>query len=61
MSTKLPPEYNLPEDVPTEKKSALETTEQPVDEVQNGIIIEDGLRRGLLGRHVTLISLASVI
>jgi yeast amino acid transporter len=43
------------------KKSAFETTEKPVDEVQDGIISEDGLRRGLLGRHVTLISLASVI
>lgn len=25
------------------------------------IVIEDGLRRGLLGRHISLISLASVI
>jgi amino acid transporter len=31
------------------------------DDVADGIIIENGLRRGLLGRHVTLISLASVI
>lgn len=30
-------------------------------EAREGIIIEDGLRRGLLGRHVSLISLASVI
>lgn len=29
--------------------------------VQEGVIIEDGLRRALLGRHVSLISLASVI
>jgi amino acid transporter len=43
-----------------EKKSITETTEKQVD-VQDGIAIEDGLRRGLLGRHVTLISLASVI
>jgi amino acid permease len=30
-------------------------------DVQHGVIIESGLRRGLLGRHVSLISLASVI
>ncbi|RDW88403.1 hypothetical protein BP6252_00435 [Coleophoma cylindrospora] len=44
-----------------EKTSISETNEKAVDDVQEGIIIEDGLRRGLLGRHVTLISLASVI
>lgn len=32
-----------------------------VVEVQEGVVIEDGLRRALLGRHVSLISLASVI
>jgi hypothetical protein len=31
------------------------------NESAEDIIIEDGLRRGLLGRHVSLISLASVI
>jgi hypothetical protein len=61
MSTHSPPENNLPESVATEKNLAFETTEKPVDEVQDGLFIEDGLRRGLLGRHITLISLASVI
>lgn len=42
-----------------EKNIPVETTEQT--DVQEGIILEDGLRRGLLGRHVTLISLVSVI
>ncbi|CZR59981.1 related to amino acid transporters [Phialocephala subalpina] len=45
-------------DVSIEKNSPIETT---TEDVQDGIILEDGLRRGLLGRHVTLISLASVI
>jgi yeast amino acid transporter len=61
MSTDSPPENNLPEGVAAEKNLACETTEKPVDEVQDGLFIEDGLRRGLLGRHITLISLASVI
>jgi amino acid transporter len=43
-----------------DKKSFPEITERQV-EVQDEIILEDGLRRGLLGRHITLISLASVI
>ena len=30
-------------------------------DIHDGIIIDNGLRRGLLGRQVTLISLASVI
>lgn len=47
-------------DSPGEKKAGVETTTGAV-EVENGVIIENGLRRGLLGRHVTLISLASVI
>ena len=47
-------------DASAEKNSSFETVEQPSD-VQDGIIIEDGLRRGLLGKHVTLISLASII
>jgi amino acid transporter len=47
---------NISED----KSPAVETITEQVD-VQDGIIIEDGLRRGLLARHVTLISLASVI
>jgi amino acid transporter len=42
-----------------DKNFALETAEQPVEEDE--ITIESGLRRGLLGRHVSLISLASVI
>jgi amino acid transporter len=61
MSTDSPPENNLPEGVAAEKNLACETTEKSVDEVQDGLFIEDGLRRGLLGRHITLISLASVI
>jgi amino acid transporter len=61
MSTNSPPESSLVEDVSNEKKSELETTEQQVDDLQSDVIIEDGLRRGLLGRHITLISLASVI
>jgi amino acid transporter len=40
-----------------DKKSIPETTERQV-EVQDEIILEDGLRRGLLGRHITLISLS---
>ncbi|KAN0090016.1 putative arginine permease [Hyaloscypha variabilis] len=43
-----------------DKKSIPETTERQV-EVQDEIILEDGLRRGLLGRHITLIPPASVI
>jgi amino acid transporter len=46
-------------DISIEKNIPVETSEQT--DVQDGIILEDGLRRGLLGRHVTLISLASVI
>lgn len=42
---------NIPIDI---QKGTVETRE-------DGIIIEDGLRRGLEGKHVTLISLASVI
>lgn len=42
------------------KVSLHEKGEGPV-EVEEGVIIEDGLRSGLLGRHVSLISLASVI
>jgi amino acid transporter len=61
MSTDSSPENDLPEGVATEKKLALETTDKLVDEVGDDIFIEDGLRRGLLGRHITLISLASVI
>lgn len=30
-------------------------------EIQEGVVVDDGLRRALLGRHVSLISLASVI
>ncbi|KAG0651834.1 general amino acid permease [Hyphodiscus hymeniophilus] len=45
--------------ISSDKSPVIQSTEQT--DVQNGIIIEDGLRRGLLGRHVTLISLASVI
>lgn len=46
-------------DVSIEKNPPNERKENT--EVQNGFILEAGLRRGLLGRHVTLISLASVI
>ena len=43
-----------------ELNPSLETADAQND-VQDGIVLENGLRRGLLGRHVTLISLASVI
>lgn len=46
-------------DISIEKNIVVDSAEQ--EDVQNGIILEDGLRRGLKGRHVTLISLASVI
>jgi amino acid transporter len=51
---------SCPQKISGDEKSIAKTTEKPVD-VQNGIILDDGLQRGLLGRHVTLISLASVI
>ena len=57
MQTESPP--SLSKDISDDEKHVSETIE-PVDS-QEGIIIEDGLRRGLLGRHVSLISLASVI
>lgn len=41
------------------KYDAEKTTE--TIEIQEGVVVEDGLRRALLGRHVSLISLASVI
>ena len=44
----------------SDKSPDIETITERT-EVQDGIVLEDGLRRGLLGRHVTLISLASVI
>lgn len=51
---------SCPEEISGDKKSVAMTTDKPVD-VQDGNIFQDGLQRGLLGRHVTLISLASVI
>jgi len=45
--------------VPSEKITQVNTIEQPDEAEQD--IIQDGLRRGLLGRHISLISLASVI
>jgi amino acid transporter len=51
---------SCPEEISGDKKSVAKTTDKPVD-VQDGNIFQDGLQRGLLGRHVTLISLASVI
>ncbi len=47
-----------------EKNSAtspIDIQKGTVEIREDGIILEDGLRRGLEGRHVTLISLASVI
>jgi amino acid transporter len=44
-------------EISADKKSIPETTERQV-EVQDEVILEDGLRRGLLGRHITLISLS---
>ncbi len=44
---------------PHEKASPVDSTE--VRPESENIIIEAGLRRGLLGRHISLISLASVI
>jgi amino acid permease len=41
--------------------NAIDIQKGTVEICESGIIIEDGLRRGLEGRHVTLISLASVI
>lgn len=46
-------------DVPKKQESDLEKTD--VVEVEQGVVEEAGLRRALLGRHVSLISLASVI
>jgi amino acid permease len=51
---------SCPEEISGDQKSVAKTTDKPVD-VQDGNIFQDGLQRGLLGRHVTLISLASVI
>lgn len=42
-----------------EKK--YDSEESGAVDVQEGIVIDDGLRRALLGRHVSLISLASII
>jgi amino acid transporter len=50
---------SLFKDIATDEKHIPEVT-VPGDK-QEGIIIDAGLRRGLLGRHVSLISLASVI
>lgn len=42
-----------------EKK--YDSEESGTADVQDGVIIDDGLQRALLGRHVSLISLASII
>lgn len=52
-------DYSPSKDGSADKKFDVETSEQQI--VTDDIIIESGLRRGLLGRHVSLISLASVI
>jgi amino acid transporter len=54
------PSTDSSKDVSVDNKLGIEETTEPIDE-QEGIIIENGLRRGLLGRHVSLISLASII
>ena len=51
---------NSSKNVSLEKNLGIEETTEPVDE-QEGIIIDNGLRRGLSGRQVSLISLASII
>jgi amino acid transporter len=43
-----------------DKNLGIEEVTEPVDQ-EEGIIIDNGLRRGLEGRHVSLISLASII
>ena len=59
MHDEQPPSVGPSKDLPGDEKFVPEYVE-PI-ETSDGIIIEDGLRRGLLGRHVSLISLASVI
>lgn len=54
-----PPSLGDTKDVMADEKQL--TSEVEVTDRTPGIVIEDGLRRGLLGRHVSLISLASVI
>ncbi|KAF2100057.1 AAT family amino acid transporter, variant [Rhizodiscina lignyota] len=56
---KSPASVELSKDASVDEKQVSEII-GPI-EIGDGIIIEDGLRRGLLGRHVSLISLASVI
>jgi amino acid permease len=65
MASKEPPMYNSKEVNSTNDKdsatSPVDIQKGTVEIRQDRIIIEDGLRRGLEGRHITLISLASVI
>jgi hypothetical protein len=56
----LAPSTSSSKDISDDKNPNIETVTERAD-FQDRIVIEDGLRRGLLGRHVTLISLASVI
>jgi amino acid transporter len=54
------PSSESSKNVSVEKNLGIEENTETIDE-QEGVVIENGLRRGLLGRHVSLISLASVI
>lgn len=64
-SKEVPPMYVSKEVNSSDDKistsSPVDIQKGTVEVREGGIIIEDGLRRGLEGRHVTLISLASVI
>lgn len=44
-----------------EKKQVSDLEKTEVTDIQEGIVEEAGLRRALLGRHISLISLSSVI
>jgi amino acid permease len=64
----MPPSYGLTEDLAEKSKPTPDIHPSPTSgsdiqegAIQEGIILENGLRRGLEGRHVSLISLASVI
>lgn len=54
------PSANSSEYISSDKKLDVEEVTKHID-AQDEVIIENGLKRGLLGRHVSLISLASII
>ncbi|KUI61077.1 General amino acid permease AGP3 [Cytospora mali] len=56
-----PPPFPGTTDITGAGGKELDVEKTDAVDVQEGIIIEDGLRRALKGRHVSLISLASVI